>query len=140
LSAVLAIEQVLIPRTSQRPPFLYWPRLRHKIYGCFPNLKSETGLSGLHPNPVIRDRAPAGTKRQILTTLMFATSRSKRQNSFPADLGRNYAIGSVDGHSRGHGLKTTVDHALIRGLDTAGPDASRSCLSLGTSIGSRSGC
>jgi len=42
---------------------------------------------------------------------------------------------SVDGQSRGHGLKTTVDHALIRGLITAGPDASRSFLCLGTSVG-----
>ena len=31
--------------------------------------------------------------------------------------------------------ETTVDHALIRGLVTAGPDASRSCLGLGTSVG-----
>lgn len=32
-------------------------------------------------------------------------------------------------------IETTVDHALIRGLVTAGPDASRSCLGLGTSVG-----
>ena len=31
--------------------------------------------------------------------------------------------------------ETTVDHALIRGLVTAGPDASRSCLGLETSVG-----
>lgn len=33
--------------------------------------------------------------------------------------------------------ETTVDHALIRGLVTAGPDASRSCLGLGSSVGCR---
>ncbi len=31
--------------------------------------------------------------------------------------------------------ETTVDHALIRGLGTAGPDASWSCLGLGSSVG-----
>jgi hypothetical protein len=33
------------------------------------------------------------------------------------------------------GLETTVDHALMRGLATAGPDTSRSCLGLETSVG-----
>ena len=34
-----------------------------------------------------------------------------------------------------HDPETTVDPALMRGLDTAGPDASRSVLCLGASVG-----
>ncbi len=62
------------------------------------------------------------------------------RNSHPAAFGRNHSTGSTVGQSRRHGLETTVDHALIRGLVTAGPDASRSCLCLETSVGSKSGC
>jgi hypothetical protein len=61
-------------------------------------------------------------------------------NSFLPRSDRNQSTGSAPGQSRRHGFKTTVDHALIRGLVTAGPDASRSCLCLETSVGSRPGC
>ena len=51
-------------------------------------------------------------------------------NRFLPQSDRNQSTGSAPGQSRRHDFKTTVDHALIRGLVTAGPDASRSCLCL----------
>jgi len=79
---------------------------------------------------------------------MLSMDRSAYVYSFIANVKQKYCVShecwvgnrNVDGQSRGYGLKTTVDHALIRGLITAGPDASRSFLCLGTSVGPKSGC
>ena len=73
----------------------------------------------------------SGLFRPDQSTLMFACSRDRREKFLPAcSPAEIWAIGSVDGQSRRQDFETTGGHALIRGLVTAGPDASRSCLSL----------
>lgn len=68
------------------------------------------------------------------STLMFAPSRVRHENF-------SLALASVSFEwpplckAGGTVNETTVDHALIRGLGTAGPDASWSCLGLGSSVG-----
>ena len=64
---------------------------------------------------------------------MFAVSSSGHKNALLSASGSDWPRLSRAG---GTIIKTTVDHALMRGLDTAGPaDASRSFLCLGTSVG-----
>jgi hypothetical protein len=64
------------------------------------------------------------------STLMLACSRDRREKSLPACIRQKFGRSGHRWTSRRQDFETTVDHALIRGLVTAGPDASRSCLSL----------
>ena len=67
----------------------------------------------------LSDRAEiAGTKRKICTTLMFAVSSSRHKNAL---LARERFRMAATEQGRGTIIKTTVDHALMRGLATAGP-------------------
>jgi len=59
-----------------------------------------------------------GTKRQILSTLMFAGSSCRRRNSLLVLQAVQH--GRLE-QGRRHDHETTVDHALMRGLVTAGP-------------------
>ena len=60
----------------------------------------------------------AGSECQILSTLMFAVSSSRHKNAL---LARERFRMAATEQGRRHDHQTTVDHALMRGLDTAGP-------------------
>ena len=59
----------------------------------------------------------AVTKRLILTSLMFAVSSSRHKSAYSRASGSEWPRLSRAG---GTIIKTTVDHALMRGLDTTG--------------------
>ena len=68
---------------------------------------------------LLRTRAiQPGTKRLILTTLMFAVSSSKHDKALLAF--ERFRMTAAE-QGRRHDQETTVDHALMRGLVTAGP-------------------
>ena len=56
-----------------------------------------------------------GSIRQILSTLMFAISSCR------ARMTSKLFSAAATGQGRRHDHETTVDHALMRGLVTAGP-------------------
>lgn len=72
---------------------------------------------------------------ESLSTLMFAVARC-RNRKFVARSSRRFVSRGCTPEKAGGTVKlTTVDHALVRGLVTAGPDASQSVLCLNSSVG-----
>jgi hypothetical protein len=69
----------------------------------------------------------------LLSTLMFATSSCRHRKPF-AFISSIFSMAAA-GQGRRHDHETTIDHALMRGLITAGPDTSRSFLGLVSSVG-----
>ena len=59
-----------------------------------------------------------GLKRLVLTTLMFAVSSSRHEKALLAF--ERFRMTAAE-QGRRHDQETTVDHALMRGLVTAGP-------------------
>jgi hypothetical protein len=66
-------------------------------------------------------------------TLMFAISSCRHRKTF-ACISSIFSMAAT-GQGRRHDHETTIDHALMRGLITAGPDTSRSFLGLVSSVG-----
>lgn len=91
--------------------------------------------------PVATSRRPARSRStpplwliqpKVRSTLMFAISSCRHDKSLPAV--ELILVAAAEQGWR-HDPETTVDPALMRGLGTAGPDASRGVLCLESSVG-----